>query len=193
MKKFSALVLLSILSINIWAQSTEWLVDKAHSKIGFSVEHMVISEVDGRFNDFEMSITEENNFERVNIAVTIKTASVNTDNKQRDAHLISTDFFDAAKNPEIIFTSTSMEKISGNKYLLKGNILMNGVNKPIELDVKFGGIAKDPWGNTKAGFKITGIINRYDYNLIYNSTLEAGSLLIGKEVNLEIFVELSKK
>jgi polyisoprenoid-binding protein YceI len=86
-----------------------------------------------------------------------------------------------------------MEKVSGNKYLLKGNLQMNGVSKPLELDVKFGGIMKDPWGNTKAGFKITGVINRYDYNLKYNSTLEAGGLLIGQDVNLEMFIELSKK
>lgn len=193
MKKISALVLVSLFTMSAWAQSNEWVLDPAHSKIGFSVEHMVISEVDGRFTQFEMKVTEENNFEKANISVNIKTASVNTDNTQRDQHLASADFFDATKNPEIKFTSTSMEKVSGNKYLLKGNLQMNGVSKPLELDVKFGGIMKDPWGNTKAGFKITGVINRYDYNLKYNSTLEAGGLLIGQDVNLEMFIELSKK
>lgn len=185
--------MLVFVSTSLFSQTT-WVVDKAHSKVGFSVSHLVITDVEGYFKDYDAQITTDgNDFTKVNIDLTIKTNSIFTDNNDRDNHLRSDDFFNAEKYPQMIFKSKSMKKIDDKNYKLIGDFTIRDVTKQVELDVKYNGTIKDPWGNTKSGFKVTGEINRFDYNLKWNKAIEAGSLVVGKEVELVIDLELNKK
>jgi len=185
-------VLLVFISASIFAQ-TKWEIDKAHSKVGFSVTHLVISEVDGFFKDYSGSVTtDKNDFSSAKIDFTINTASIFTDDESRDKHLLSDDFFSAEKYPQITFKGKSMKKISDNKYKLIGDLTIRDVTKQVKLNVKYNGTIKDPWGNTKAGFKITGELNRFDYNLKWNAAIETGGLVVGKDVELVIDLELKK-
>lgn len=188
------LTILTLLITQTFAQTTEWKIDPVHSKIGFSVTHLLISEVDGTFNDFQGTLTTNNNdFENAQVEFTLKTNSIYTDNTKRDNHLKSADFFDAEKFPEIIFKSTSFKKVKGNNYKLIGDFTIKGITKQIQLDVTMGGIIKDPWGNERAGFKLKGKINRFDYKLKWNNLLETGGAVVGKEVTLNCKVELVKQ
>lgn len=182
-----------VFAISTSAQ-TSWVFDKSHTTIGFSVTHLVISEVDGRFISFDGSVTtKSDDFEDSDIQFEIETKSINTDNERRDNHLRSDDFFNADKFPKIIFKSTSMKKVGENKFKLIGNLTMRDVTKPVELDVKLNGLISDPSGKTKAGFKIIGSLNRFDYGLKWNSLMEAGGAVVGKTISLNINVELVKK
>ncbi len=156
---------------------------------------MVITDVQGKFTEYDGTVTtkSDDDFSGANINVTIQTVSINTENEKRDGHLKSPDFFDAAKNPVITYKGKKFEKVSDSKYKMVGDLTMNGVTKEVTLDAKYRGMMKDPWGNTRAGFKATATIDRYDWNLKYNSTLDAGGLLIGQELDLVIDVELIKK
>ena len=193
-KLFLSILFVLTISMAAFAQNTQWEFDKAHTNIGFSISHLVISDVTGRFNDFDGSFTSSAvDFSGSEINIVIKTASIYTDNEKRDNHLRSTDFFDAQNKPDITFKSTSFEKIDDNKYKISGKLSMNGITRDIVLDGTFKGLIKDPWGGTRVGFKATSSLDRYDYNLTYNSALEAGGFLIGKTVEIEINVELIKK
>lgn len=173
---------------------TKWDVDKAHSKVGFTVTHMVISEVDGFFNDFQGDVTTTgDDFSTAKINFTIDVNSITTDNQQRDTHLKSDDFFNAAKFPKITFVGKTLKKVGDNKFKLTGDFTIRDVTKEITLDVTMNGIVKDPWGLTRAGFKIRGEINRFDYNLKWNKMLEAGGLVVSKDVDLVINLELTHK
>jgi polyisoprenoid-binding protein YceI len=191
MKKLSsAIALLSLTWAN--AQST-WNIDASHSSIRFTVDHMVISEVEGIFSKYEGSvIATKADFSDARINFTVDVNSVNTDNEKRDEHLRSADFFETEKYPKMTFVSTSVVKTGTGKYNLKGKLTLHGVTKEITLKMTYGGTTKDPWGNTKAGLKVTGVINRTDFGLKYNSVLEAGSLMIGEEVSIIAKVELAK-
>ena len=194
MKKISLLIVALIASEVNYAQTTKWDFDLGHSNIQFSISHMVISEVTGNFKSYEGTVlSDKEDFSDAKINFTIKVNSIDTHNEKRDQHLVGTDFFDAEKYPEITFKSKSLTKVSENKYKLTGDFTMHGVTKTIELDVKYGGTIKDPWGNTKAGFKITGTINRYDFGLKWNSTLETGGLMLGEELELVCNIELTKQ
>lgn len=176
------------------ATAQNWSFDKSHSKVQFAVTHLMISETVGQFGDFDGSVTaSKEDFTDAQITFTIKVASINTDNADRDNHLRSADFFDAEKHPDITFKSKSLKKIDGKRYKLSGDLTMHGVTKPIELDVTFNGMAKSPWGQTVAGFKLNGTLNRTDYGLKWNKTLETGGLLVSEEVNFTAAVELVKK
>ena len=186
-------IVLMLISSSIFAQ-TAWTVDKSHSKVGFSVSHLVITDVEGFFKDYEAQIkTDGDDFSKTQIDFNIKTSSIFTDNNDRDNHLRSDDFFNSEKFPQMAFKGKSMKKVSDKKYKLVGDLTIRDVTKQVELDVKYNGTVKDPWGNTKAGFKVTGEIDRFDYNLKWNKAIEAGSLVVGKEVELVIDLQLVKK
>ncbi|MCR4417220.1 MAG: YceI family protein [Ignavibacteria bacterium] len=196
--KYLANLFVFILFINvIYAQSKNesvWVVDKAHSKIGFSVTHLLISEVEGHFKDFDLKVVStKDDFVDAKIEFTAKTASIFTDNEKRDEHLKSDDFFNSEKYPEMKFVSKSFKKVGKNKYKLTGDLTIRDVTKPITLDVVYNGTVKDPWGNTKSGFNVTGQLNRFDYGLKWNALTELGGAVVDKIVKLRIHVELNKQ
>lgn len=193
MKKVITLVVAVIVGFTTYAQSTTWNVDPSHSKVNFSVSHLVISEIDGTFKAFIGSIvTKSDDFSNAKISFEVDINSIDTDNEKRDGHLKSEDFFYAEKHPKMTFKSTSFKKVDGNKYLLKGNLTMRGVTKSITLNVKHGGIAIDGYGNTRAGFLIIGEINRIDYGVAWNAKTEHGSWTVGEEVTFTTKLELIK-
>lgn len=147
-------------------QATTWLVDKAHSKLGFEITHLMVSDVEGSFKNFDAKITaSKEDFTDAVIELTADVASVNTDNEKRDQHLTSEDFFDAAKYPKLTFKSTSIKKVSGNKYQVAGNLTFHGVTKPVTLDAVLRGVITNPQSKkTIAGFKVSGTIKRSDFN-----------------------------
>ncbi len=168
---------------------TIWNVDTAHSEIAFKVKHMMISTVTGHFENFEASITtEDDNFKNADFSFTAKIDSINTKNGDRDAHLKSEDFFNAGTYPEMKFESTSFD---GN--ILNGNLTIKDVTKPISLEVDFNGVAVDPYGQTKAGFEITGTINRKDFGLTWSAVTEAGSIVVGDKIKLVIDLQFIKE
>ena len=189
-----AAFILVFLCFSLYAQEVTWEIDKAHSSINFSISHMVISDVTGNFTQFDGEvIAPSEDFTNTKVNIIIKTASINTDNEDRDKHLRNEDFFNADKYPEITFNSRSFKKVNDKNYKITGNLSMHGIVKPVVFDAKLKGLIKDPWGNTRAGFKATATIDRYDFEIVYNSTLETGGLLIGKEVDVEVNIELIKK
>ena len=193
MKKVSTLVLAMAISVVTFAQTT-WNVDPSHSSVNFSVSHLVISEVDGTFNTFDGSLTtKSDDFSNAKISFEIDVNSVDTKDAKRDGHLKAEDFFYTEKHPKITFISTSFKKGKNGKYILKGNLTMRGVTKPITLDVKYGGTAKGPYGFTRAGFKITGSLDRIAYGVAYNGKTETGALMIGEDIDLVIKLEFIKK
>ncbi|MBL0342577.1 MAG: YceI family protein [Bacteroidetes bacterium] len=191
MKKIILMLVAILAAGQINAQSL-WAVDNTHSQVLFTVSHLVISEVTGSFKAFSGNITSSKpDFSDAKIDFTIDVNSINTDNEMRDNHLKGDDFFNAGKYPKMVFKGTSMKKVSGNKYELIGELTIRDVTKPVTLDVTYAGTVKDPWGNTKAGFKIKGKINRFDYNLKWNTLTEAGGAVVGEEVELTCNLELA--
>ena len=195
MQRILFLISIAVLMTSVlFAQEKNWSLDKAHSNIGFSIAHLVISDVQGNFTDYDVKLTtNKEDFSDASVEVEIQTASINTDNKKRDDHLRSADFFDAEKYPTITFKSKSFEKVADNKFKITGDLTMHGITKEIVLDMVYRGQAKDPWGNTKAGFKATATLDRYEYGLKYNSALETGGLLIGQEVDIHIDLQVALK
>jgi len=174
--------------------TTKWAVDPTHSEIGFKVKHMMFTNVSGQFTKFTAEAnTNGDSFEGASFSFSGDIDSVSTGNADRDGHLLSGDFFDAAQFPKITFESTAFNKKNEGEYTLNGNLSLHGETKPVSLDVEFGGIAKDPWGNTKAGFTITGKLNRKDFGLTWNSALETGGVLVGEEVKLAIELQFVKQ
>ncbi|GEC80168.1 YceI family protein [Flavobacterium aquatile] len=172
----------------------KWLIDPTHSEIGFKVKHMMFTNVTGKFQNYSASIeTEGDDFENAKIEFSGAIDSITTGNTDRDAHLLSADFFDAEQFPEIKFEATSFKKIDEADFELKGNLTLHGVTKQVQLDTEFSGLMKDPWGNTKAGFIISGKINRKDWNLNWNAALETGGVLVSEEVRLNIELQFIKQ
>lgn len=171
-----------------------WSLDKSHSSVNFSVTHMVVSEVDGSFKDFSAEVKAgQADFSDLSTTFTIQTASVTTADEKRDGHLKSADFFDAEKFPTIVFISSSIKKISDNKYELNGDLTMKGVTKKVKWDLKYNGSVKDQRGNIHAGFKASTTINRMDFGVSWNKTLDAGGVVVSEEVPISVNVELVKK
>ncbi|NKI25763.1 YceI family protein [Arenibacter sp. 6A1] len=169
--------------------NTNWSIDNAHSEISFKVKHMMISTVTGYFEDFEATAkTNGDNFNNAVIDFSAKTASINTKNKDRDAHLKSDDFFNSEKFPEMKFVSKSFD---GEH--LTGDLTIRDVTKEITLNADFNGVAVDPYGQTKAGFEITGQLNRKDFNLTWSAVTEAGSIVVSDKVKLVIDVQFAKQ
>lgn len=174
--------------------TTKWAVDPTHSEIGFKVKHMMFTNVSGKFDKYEATITTEgDNFENAAIEFSGDINSINTGNSDRDNHLKSADFFDAGNHPKLTFKGTSFKKVDDENYELTGDLNIRGVVKSVKLPVEFSGIMTDPWGNTKVGLNISGKINRKDWGLNWNSTLEAGGVLVGEEVKLNIELQFAKQ
>ena len=161
-----------------------WSLDPAHSELNFKVKHLMISNVKGSFKDFSVEIIGED-FVNATVNTTVKTASISTNNEDRDNHLRSGDFLDVAQFPEMKFQGTSLTQKSGDDYTLVGNLTIKDVTKEVSLDLDFGGISKDPWGNEKLGFSVKGKINRKDFGLNWNAALETGGVLLSDDVRVE--------
>lgn len=176
----------------VFAQS-KWSIDASHSNVKFSVDHLVVSEVEGYFKKFDGTIDAPGaDFNNATINFNVEVASINTDNEMRDNHLKGDDFFNAEKFPKMTFKSTSFKKGKGNNYVLEGDLTIRDVTKKMKFDVVYGGTMVDPWGNTKAGFKTTGKISRKAFNLKWNTMTEAGGAVVGDEVTLILKMEFAK-
>ncbi len=172
----------------------KWTIDPTHSEVLFKVKHLVISNVTGSFNVFEGAAeTSLDDFSDAKITFSANVDSIDTNQAQRDAHLKSADFFDVANFPKLEFTSTSFSKKGDREYILKGDLTLHGVTKPVELAVEYGGTAKDPYGQTKAGFEVTGKLNRSEYGLTWNAATETGGLVVSDEVKLLATVQVIKQ
>ena len=171
---------------------TKWSIDQDHSEIGFSVKHLMISRVKGVFKKFDASIyTIEKDFTTAEIDLWIDPSSIDTNNETRDEHLKSADFFDIQKHKQISFISSTIgEPDHEGNHDLWGELTMTGVTKIVKLNLQFGGIVHDPWGNEKAGFTITGKINRIDWGLVWNKSIEAAGLMVSEEVLIVCEIEL---
>lgn len=190
MKKLVYLVA-GVLAAGSVSAQTNWSIDKSHSKIGFSVAHMAVSETEGSFKDFSGSLASKSeDFNGAEITFTAKVASINTENERRDGHLKSGDFFDAEKFPEITFKGNLVK--DGAKYKLKGDFTMKGVTKKVEFDVTYGGSINTGRG-TKAGFKLNGTINRQDFGVTWSNKLASGELVVGDDVQIICKIELDKQ
>jgi polyisoprenoid-binding protein YceI len=174
--------------------TTKWVIDPSHSEIAFKVKHLMISNVKGNFTEYNASVTTSgDDFSTAAIEFSMNPASIQTGNADRDGHLKSADFFDVANYELIAFKSSSLEKTDDGEYLLNGDLTIKGITGKVKLEVEFGGIMNDPWGNSKAGFTINGKINRKDWGLTWNAALEAGGVLVGEEVKILCEVELLKQ
>jgi polyisoprenoid-binding protein YceI len=174
-------------------EKTKWVIDPSHSKIGFKVKHLMISNVQGNFKEFEgQVITEGTDFSTAAISVSLNSASIDTEMADRDTHLKSADFFDAGKYPKITVDGSGLKDLGNDIYELTGSLVIKGVKKPVVLSLEYGGLMTDPWGNVKAGFSITGKMNRKEWGLNWNAVLEAGGVLVGEELKIIGDIELLK-
>ena len=172
---------------------TKWVIDPAHSEIAFKVKHLMITNVKGHFKMFDATVfTEDSDFSKAEVSFKMDTSSVDTGSPDRDTHLKSSDFFDVEKYKEILYTSKKVERQDEENFKMSGDLTIKGITKPVDLDVEFGGIVKDPWGNEKAGFAISGKINRKDWNLLWNVAIESGGFLVGDDVNINCEVQMLK-
>jgi polyisoprenoid-binding protein YceI len=196
MKRWTLLLTTLFLTTSAQAVTQVWDLDLSHSSVNFSVDHLAISETTGKFDKYEVLVnSDKEDFTDAQFSVTIFTNSINTADAKRDEHLKNKDFFDVEKNPTIKFEGEKFElkNKKKNEYKVKGKLTLNGVTKDVVFDGKFNGIQKDPWGGIRAGLKVSGKVDRYDYNLKYNSVLDKGGLAIGKEVRITANIELVKK
>lgn len=164
--------------------TTKWTLDPAHSELQFKVKHLMITTVTGTLKSFDASLeSNDNEFKPEAISFSGNIDSLDTGNTDRDNHLKSGDFFDAEKFPKMEFKSTGIEK-DGSDFNIKGELTIKDVTKPVKLTAEFGGIATDPWGNTKAGFTLSTKINRNDFGLTWNAALETGGVMVSEDVRI---------
>jgi len=169
---------------------TTWNIDTAHTGINFSVRHMVVSKVRGRFAKYSGALRiDEDDMTRSGVEVTIDAASLDTGVPDRDTHLRSPDFFDVEKFPELRFRSTRIEKLDGDHFRVAGDLTIRDTKREVVLDVEAGGRAKDPWGNERVGFVAKTTLDRKDFGLKWNQALEAGGVLVGDRVDIELDVQ----
>ena len=172
---------------------THWKIDSAHSEVNFKVKHLVVSTVRGHFNNFEASIeSSKEDFIDAKIKFEADTNSINTQNDQRDGHLKSADFFDAANHPKMTFVSTSVKKLSEHELEVKGSLTIRGITKEVTLDVIYNGTVAGFGGVKVAGFEIRGKVNRFDFGLQWNALTEVGGVVVSNEVKIEILAEFNK-
>jgi len=175
-------------------ESTLWVLDPTHSELRFKIKHLMISTVSGQFNQFKGTVeTYEEDFTTAKVHFEAEIDSISTNNLQRDEHLKAGDFFNAEEHPKLVFEGERMEKTGEDEYKLYGDVTIKGVSKKLVLDVEFGGITKDPWGNMRTGFSVSGKINRQDYGISFGAVSESGGLLLGDEVKINADVEFVKQ
>ncbi len=173
---------------------TQWRVDRAHSNVEFAVKHMMITTVRGRFSEVDGTVRwDEANQSRSQVEVSIKAASIDTRNPERDAHLRSPDFLDAEKYPEMTFRSTRVEHLGGTRLRISGDLTIHGVTRPVVLDATEEGRGKDPWGGQRAGFTATTSLDRRDFGLTWNQALETGGWLVGHEIKVNLDIQLVRQ
>lgn len=193
MKQLTTIIAALVISLVTFAQDN-WKVDPSHSKVGFSVSHLVISEVEGSFKTFDGSFENSgSDFSNAKINFSVDVSSIDTDNDQRDGHLKSEDFFYAEKYPKMTFESTSFKKKGKDTYELKGKLTMRGVTKTVTFDVKYGGQAVDGYGNTRVGFTATTTLNRMDFGIAWNAKTEQGTWTVGEDVDVTLKLEFIKQ
>jgi polyisoprenoid-binding protein YceI len=176
------------------ALASEWVVDSTHVTAQFAVKHMMVSTTRGQFDKVSGDVQlDDKDLTRSKVNITIDANSINTREAKRDAHLKSPDFFDTAKHPNLTFASTKIAKAGKDKFKVTGNLTMRGVSKPVTLDASLTDVVKSPWGTPVRGVSVTGKLNRKDWGLTWNKSLDAGGLLIGEEVEVQIDLELNPK
>jgi polyisoprenoid-binding protein YceI len=174
--------------------SNKWILDPTHSEVEFKVKHMMISTVSGKFTQFEAVVqTEEEDFTTAKVDFTIDVNSITTGSEQRDGHLKAPDFFDTAKFPQIRFTATKYENVDNDgSYEVYGDLTIRDVTRQVKLDAEFGGVIKDPWGNTRAGITVSGKINRKEFGLQFHAVTEAGNVVLSDDVRIHVGLEFIK-
>jgi len=183
-----------VLTTITFGQETTWTIDKSHSSIGFDIDHLVISQTEGTFNEYDAVIkADAADFSDARFDITIQASSVDTKNEGRDKHLRNADFFDVAQYPTINFKVTEFMKLDDKNYKARGLFTMHGVTKEVTLDAVFGGMITHPSFGTRAGLRITGVLNRYDFDLKYNAAMEAGGFILGEEVRIDCRLEMVKQ
>jgi polyisoprenoid-binding protein YceI len=182
-----------VLSLATGVSAAEWKIDRSHSSVNFQVSHLVISKVNGNFQEFEGTITfDGENFREASTDWTVQTASISTDDEKRDNHLRSDDFFNAEKYPSLTFVSTEVIPGEGNQFKIVGDLTIRGITKQVTFDCVFRGTVQDPWGGTRAGFTANATIDRKDFDVKWNKVLDTGGLTVGDEVEITIEVEAIK-
>ncbi|MDX2051788.1 MAG: YceI family protein [Polyangiaceae bacterium] len=185
----TALTLVSSLAI---AAPSSWAIDASHSRVSFSVPHMVVSEVEGNFREFKGKVElDEADPTKSSVDFSIPVSSINTDNADRDKHLKSADFFDAEKFPNIDFKSSKISK-AGSGYKIAGNLTIRGITKPVTLAASLSNSLQNPWGKSVRSVKVSGKIKRQDFGLTWNKTLDKGGVLVGDMVTIDVKLELNK-
>jgi len=175
-------------------ETTKWVLDETHSELGFKIKHLMISNVSGAFTKFDVKTeTGSDDFSDARVEATVDVKSINTNNSQRDQHLRNADFFEAETHPKLVFKSTKVERVDTDSFNLYGDLTIKDITKPVKLGVEYNGIAKDPWGNLKAGFSINGKINSKDFGITYNATMETGGVMLGEEVKINGDIQLVKQ
>lgn len=168
-----------------------WNIDPSHSTVGFTARHLMVTKVRGRFTAFEGALTIGADPLQSSVTTTVQMNSVTTGDAQRDGHLLSGDFFDIEAHPTMTFTSSRIVP-DGDDYELHGDLTIKGVTRPVVFEMEFDGVATDPWGNTKAGFSAETEINRKDFGLEWNVALEAGGVLVGEKVKIQLDIQAVK-
>jgi polyisoprenoid-binding protein YceI len=172
--------------------NTKWIMDASHSDLSFKVRHLMISTVKGNFQKFDATLeTEGNGMATAKVHFTADVSSISTNNEQRDAHLRTGDFFDAENHPQLTFEGKKLEQV-GDDYKLHGILTMRGVSKDVVLNVEYGGLVQDPWGNDRVGFTVSGKVNRKDYGVSFGMVSETGGALLGDEVTIGADVQFIK-
>ena len=193
MKKTTLITLALTALFAMGAQAATWTIDTGHSSVNFKVRHMMVSKVSGSFAGFSgtLEFDAENPLD-ASVNAEIQVATVDTNDEKRDGHLVSADFFDAENHPTMTFRSTGL-KADGDDWILLGELTMLGKTRPIELELEYNGEVADPWGNVRAGFSAEGEIDRRDYEMTWNKSMDKGGIVVGNEVELELEIEAIKQ
>ena len=182
------LIASAILSAALFGADFE--LDKSHSAVGFSVKHLMVSNVKGKFNNFDGNFSFDPKSKKISsLAGSAEAASIDTDNQKRDDHLKSPDFFEASKFPKLTFEMTKFTPLKGEKAKIAGNLTIKGVTKPVVFDAEISKIVQDPWGGSRMGISMSSKINRKDFGLNWNKALETGGFVVGDEVKMNIELE----